>query len=146
MTQEEKQNADCVLDIGIQEYGNGKPRVVRAWLDDRTILTWHVESLQKPKKVDGVEWNSYRMLINLDLSFDFAKLVDLYRKGKHGITQDDVFGLKLNDHMCAVRRAIRDVNNSDIIRDVPIGACIEWGLRRDSLPNDWKGLPKGWKR
>ena len=146
MTEEEKANATCVLDIGLSEFNKGKTRVVRAWLDDPSISRWYTESLSKPKKVPDIDWDKYRMQIDFNLLFDFQKLVDSYRNGKHGITEDDVFGLYIDDHMCAVRRAIRDVKNADIIEDVSIRLCIAWGLRWDSLPKEWKGLPKGWTR
>jgi len=40
MSNEEKQNSDYALDIGIQEYNSGKTGVVRAWMKNSRILSW----------------------------------------------------------------------------------------------------------
>jgi len=120
-------------------------KVARAWLTDKHGVIWHVESKPKPKLEDEELWDLYRFQIRFHLATRFPDLIVTYWN-THGITKNDVFEFNVNHHYCAIRRAIRDIRRAEIIKDVPISFCIEWGLRKSELPKEWKGLPKNWTR
>jgi len=86
------------------------------------------------------------MKIATELNFNFYPLVQKYIDGSHGITKNDLDGNSVDHYYCAIRRALRDVSRSDIVQDIDIRLCIKWGLSSESLPTQWKRLPKNWTR
>ena len=98
--------------------------------------TWKTVPYARPKKFREHEWLLVTNEIKLNLIM-FSDIVDRFRDGKHQIRPRHLDGLKPNDEVCAIRRALRALRYSKIISDIPIRACIEWGIEPDMLPTEW---------
>lgn len=110
-------------------------RVCHAYLHS-SGYRWIVRDYTVPSMVDYDSWLLATLTIRSQLSL-FADLAKKYRNGKHGIRPKHLNGLKPDDRMCAIRRAIRDLPRVEVVDDVPIQRCIEWGILPEGMPTKW---------